>query len=59
MKRADVFMCACLSAAIAMLVTACLNTSHWQHKAVDAGHAEFYINDDGDRAWRWKESTHD
>jgi len=32
-----------------------ISTSSWQRKAVDAGHAEFFINEDGGRAWRWKE----
>lgn len=30
-----------------------------EYDAVEAGHAEFYLDDNASRKWRWKEKTKD
>lgn len=31
-----------------------LKVLDWQRKAVEAGHAEYYLDKDNNKQWRWK-----
>ena len=43
-------------ASVAMLLGLETGRREIRQEAVEAGHAEYYIDDNNDRRWRWKES---
>lgn len=50
----DFLICLCVLALVTSL-TVGLCDRVWRDKAVKQGHAEYYLDDNHNRMWRWKE----
>ena len=36
-------------------ITMKLHRAHWEDEAVNSGHAEYYLDEDHNKQWRWLE----
>lgn len=56
--KPDPFLAALIGAFTAMVLTFVITKTvsdfSWRADAVAVGHAEFYMNENGARMWRWK-----
>ncbi len=46
-----------LGAFIVFIVCVCVGftrTEHWHNEAVKSGHAEYYLDENSNKQWRWK-----
>jgi hypothetical protein len=43
-----------VGALLGALIAVCAMQSGWQRHAVDTGHAEFYLDENHNKQWRWK-----
>lgn len=46
--------CACVVAGLTALFVAGCRDDHWRDRAVEAGHAEYFLDTKNQKQWRWK-----